>query len=84
MLAEGAEVEEASSFLGVMAAGKTGIGGAETWQINLSGTQIGKSASCGKIQAYPWLLVGTFPLSGEEILPLYQWLCILYYKESML
>ena len=31
VLAEGAEVEEASSFLGVMAAGKTGIGGAETW-----------------------------------------------------
>ena len=71
MLVEGAELEEASSFLGVEAAGKSGIWGAETWQINLSGTQIGKSASCGNIQAYPWLLVGTFPLSGEEVPPFY-------------
>ena len=31
MLVEGAELEEASSFLGVEAAGKSGIWGAETW-----------------------------------------------------
>ena len=57
VLAEGAEAEEVSFFLGVVAAGESGIRGAETWQINRSGTQIGESASCGKIQAYPRLLV---------------------------
>lgn len=60
VLAEGAEAEEVSFFLGVVAAGESGIRGAETWQINRSGTQIGESASCGKIQAYPrsWLTMG--------------------------
>ena len=57
MLAEGAEVEEASSFFWVMAVGESGIQGAVTWRINLSGTQIGESESCGKIQAYTRPLV---------------------------
>ena len=49
LLAEGAEAEEVSSFFGISAAGEFGIRGAETWLINWSGTQIGESASCGKI-----------------------------------
>ena len=53
VLAEGAGVEEASSFLEIAVVGESGIRGAETWRISLSGTQIGEPASCGKIQAYP-------------------------------
>ena len=52
-LAGGAKAVEAPSSFGVTAAMESGIQGAETWRINLSGTQIGESASCGKIQAYP-------------------------------
>ena len=83
VLVEGEGKEEASSSLEIAVVGDSGIRGAETWRISLSGTQLGESAFCGKIQAYPWLLVGTFPLSGEEILPLCQWLCILYYKAGV-
>ena len=62
------KVEEVPSFFGVMAAGESDIRGAETWRINLSGTQIGESASCGKIQAYPRPLVnnGSGPFHCPE------------------
>lgn len=53
VLAGGAKAEEALFSFGVAAAVELGIREAETWRINLSGTQIGESASCGKIQAYP-------------------------------
>ena len=67
-LAESAEIEEASSFFWVMAVGESGIQGAVTWRINLSGTQIGESVSCGKIQAYPRPLVnnGSGPFHCPE------------------
>ena len=68
VLAEGAGVEEASSFLEITLAGESIIRGAKTWRISLSGTQIGESASCGKIQAYPRLLVnnGSGPFHCPE------------------
>ena len=67
-LAESAEIEEASSFFWVMAVGESGIQGAVTWRINLSGTQIGESVSCGKIQAYPRPLLnnGSGPFHSPE------------------
>ena len=49
LLVEGVGEEEASSSLEIVVAGESGIRGAETWRISLSGTQIGESASCGKI-----------------------------------
>lgn len=41
----------------VEAMGEPGAWGAATWWISLSRIQIRESASCGKIQAYPQLLV---------------------------
>ena len=71
ILVDGVEVWEASSFSGVMAAEESGIWGAETWRISLSGTQIRESASCGKI-AYPRQLVnngsGPFHCPGSRSL----------------
>ena len=68
LLVGGAKAEEVPSFFGVAVAGESGIQGAETWRINLSGTQIGKSASCGKMQAYPRPLVsnGSGPFHCPE------------------
>ena len=68
MLVGGAKAEEVPSFFGVAVAGESGIQGAETWRINLSGTQIGESASCGKMQAYPRPLVsnGSGPFHCPE------------------
>ena len=57
VLAGEAEAEGAPSSCEVVAAVESGIRGAETLRINLSGTQIGESASCGKTQAYPRPLV---------------------------
>ena len=68
VLAGGMKVEEVPFFFEVMAARESGIRGAETWRINLSGTQIGESASCGKMQAYPRPLVnnGSGPFHCPE------------------
>ena len=68
MLAGAVKAEEVPSFFRVAAAGESSIRGAETWRINLSGTQIGESSSCGKIQAYPRPLVnnGSGPFHCPE------------------
>ena len=65
---EGEGKEEASSSLEIAVVGDSGIRGAETWRISLSGTQLGESAFCGKIQAYPWPLVnnGSGPFHCPE------------------
>ena len=69
ILVDGVEVWEASSFSGVTAVEESSIGGAETWRISLSGTQIRESASCGKIEAYLRQLVnnGSGPFHCPEM-----------------
>ena len=66
--AAAAGAEECPSSFVMEAMGEPDVWGTATWRISLSRIQIGESASCGKIQAHPQLLVnnGSGPFHCPE------------------